>query len=252
MNVNEPLRKCIRCGLEAWIEDDLEKFVKAKDHKYGRRSECKVCFSKKQSEYDKLRRQKLREQKPLRKCRTCGLEAWTEDDLELFAKAKKNKYGRRNQCKKCFAADATEYRKRRWDDHGLCRRCHKPVDRSGPYCSECCEELKEYNNRRHWEKRLKAILKLGGQCIKCGITDPRLMTINHKKGRNYRTTVDRGHSFYTKILNGERKTDDLEIRCYNCNILYEFEQGHRQIPETLDPEIISQFSTSKVDYLYGF
>lgn len=39
--------------------------------------------------------------KPLRKCRVCGLEAWTEDDLESFGKSKYSRYGRRNWCKRC-------------------------------------------------------------------------------------------------------------------------------------------------------
>ena len=39
----------------------------------------------------------------LRKCQYCGLEAYTEEDLEKFTKAKKYKYGRRNICKSCFA-----------------------------------------------------------------------------------------------------------------------------------------------------
>ncbi len=38
---------------------------------------------------------------PLRKCRECGLEAYTKEDLELFVKHKRMSYGYRNQCKKC-------------------------------------------------------------------------------------------------------------------------------------------------------
>jgi hypothetical protein len=38
----------------------------------------------------------------LRKCNRCGLEAHTEEDLELFVKTSgRMKYGRRNECKKC-------------------------------------------------------------------------------------------------------------------------------------------------------
>ena len=39
--------------------------------------------------------------KPLRVCRICGLKAWTQDDLELFAKDKRLPFGRDNWCKKC-------------------------------------------------------------------------------------------------------------------------------------------------------
>lgn len=39
--------------------------------------------------------------KPLRKCSTCGLEAHTTEDLELFVKSKRRPYGRGTICKKC-------------------------------------------------------------------------------------------------------------------------------------------------------
>ncbi|MHA2024248.1 MAG: hypothetical protein ACTSWQ_11360, partial [Candidatus Thorarchaeota archaeon] len=41
---------------------------------------------------------------PLRKCSVCGIEAYTNEDLNQFTKAQRYKYGRRNICKKCFAA----------------------------------------------------------------------------------------------------------------------------------------------------
>lgn len=37
----------------------------------------------------------------LRKCTECGLEAHTEQELDLFKPNKKSKHGRRNICKKC-------------------------------------------------------------------------------------------------------------------------------------------------------
>lgn len=37
----------------------------------------------------------------LRKCRTCGLEANNEDELNLFKRSKSSSYGRDNECKQC-------------------------------------------------------------------------------------------------------------------------------------------------------
>ena len=37
----------------------------------------------------------------LRKCKYCGLEAHTEEQLELFDKDIKSKHGRMNRCKSC-------------------------------------------------------------------------------------------------------------------------------------------------------
>ncbi len=178
---------------------------------------------------------------PLRKCITCGLEARTEEELELFTKAKLNKYGRRNMCKKCHAKQARGYRKKHFDGKGICRGCRDPLDRVGAYCTKCLKKMSAYFRKRHWELRLKAILKLGGVCVVCGITDIRILTINHLEGRNYRTTVDKNDTFYHRILNGKRDLEDLEVRCYNCNALYEFEMGYRSVPENLDPELLVLF-----------
>lgn len=198
----------------------------------------------------------------LRKCRKCGLEAQSKEDLERFAKGKNNKYGRRNLCKECMANRKKQYH-RELKRQGLCSRCKEPVDRDGAYCSDCLRWFSNYNRKYHWELRLKAILKLGGVCVVCGTKDLRILTINHREGRNYRTTIDRGDTFYHNILDRKRDTEDLEVRCYNCKTLYEFEMGYRRIPSNLDPILLSRFGKItrqhklqrigrgyKVDYLY--
>jgi len=40
------LRKCLVCGLEAWTEEELEKFVKCTGMPYDRRTICKECHNK--------------------------------------------------------------------------------------------------------------------------------------------------------------------------------------------------------------
>ena len=40
-------------------------------------------------------------EKPLRRCRVCGLEAWNESDLEQFARDKLSLFGRKRICLKC-------------------------------------------------------------------------------------------------------------------------------------------------------
>jgi hypothetical protein len=38
-----------------------------------------------------------------RKCRCCGITADTKEELELFRKDSKQPFGRRNECKECYA-----------------------------------------------------------------------------------------------------------------------------------------------------
>lgn len=82
---------------------------------------------------------------------------------------------------------------------------------------------------RYREKlKLEGIKRLGGKCIKCGITDPRILTINHffhKRPYRERKTGDNWIEFHMRRID----IDDIELRCFNCNILYEHEIGHRVV-----------------------
>lgn len=49
--------------------------------------------------------------KPIRKCRECGLEAFTKDDLPLFKKHKNGKHGHDNICRACHNKQRIEYSK---------------------------------------------------------------------------------------------------------------------------------------------
>lgn len=66
---------------------------------------------------------------PLRKCHICGLEAWTEENLENFTKDKKSPHGRTTICKKCL-----NIRTLKWSHQnplkgrhiGMISRCYNP------------------------------------------------------------------------------------------------------------------------------
>lgn len=58
---------------------------------------------------------------PLRVCRSCGLEAFTEKDLEIFVLSKNHPHGRTTQCKPCF----NKYRKHRRDTEDRVYLLHK-------------------------------------------------------------------------------------------------------------------------------
>ena len=86
----------------------------------------------------------------------------------------------------------------------------------------------KYMKYRHMTRK-RAIDMLGGKCVQCGEIDTRILQFNHLKGdgaddrRRYKPM-----QFVHAILNGKRTTEDLDIRCANCQLLYEFETGRRQ------------------------
>lgn len=99
--------------------------------------------------------------KSLRACKVCGLEARTDEDLELFKKDKESLYGRKNLCKK---DDNVRLRKRYREDHleyvysNMIRRCYNPNLKVFPYYGgrgiTVCEEWR--NDRQafiDWAKQ---------------------------------------------------------------------------------------------------
>lgn len=72
--------------------------------------------------------------------------------------------------------------------------------------------------------RMRAVRILGGRCVQCGEDDIRVLEINHLETRGRKLC---SNDFY-RIVEGVAK--DLEVRCANCNILFEYEKGYRRIP----------------------
>lgn len=87
------------------------------------------------------------------------------------------------------------------------------------------KEIRATNLQWYRQNRGKAINKLGGKCVNCGETDLRVLQVNHLNGGGGKD--DKGLVFYRKIVKGERDIEDLDVRCANCNILYEYEAGRR-------------------------
>lgn len=111
---------------------------------------------------------------------------------------------------------------------GICINCAKK-SKSRCFCSECLKR------RNLWQfiYKFKALQIISGKriprCILCGERDIRLLTKNHRGTPIKKLKKDRMSDLDIKILNGERKINDLEVRCYNCNILHEYERGNRKL-----------------------
>lgn len=94
-------------------------------------------------------------------------------------------------------------------------------------------ETRREHSYRH---KIKALQIASGQstpsCKNCGCTDIRILNINHVNGggsHESRCGSTRG-KLYRDICKGNRITDDLDVRCCNCNILFEYESKRRRLP----------------------
>jgi len=98
------------------------------------------------------------------------------------------------------------------------------------------EEIKEYYrkyNKERYSKFRTAVFNLlsnnNPHCVRCGCEDIRLLEINHKNGGGKRE-IRNSIKFYGDIINGIRKTDDLEILCRVCNHWHYLELKYGELP----------------------
>jgi predicted nucleic-acid-binding Zn-ribbon protein len=78
--------------------------------------------------------------------------------------------------------------------------------------------------------RIKAIELLGGKCVKCGNQDIRVLQINHKNGggtKEFHKVNSSPRKVYQGIIKDAPIRKNYDVRCANCNILYEYEVGRR-------------------------
>jgi hypothetical protein len=88
----------------------------------------------------------------------------------------------------------------------------------------------------HWRLKLAAIQALGGRCIGCGETNPLVLSINHING----TGVPHGKrhgplhalTIFRAIRDGKMDMTSIDLRCMNCQVLYEYERGVLRLPES--------------------
>jgi hypothetical protein len=104
-------------------------------------------------------------------------------------------------------------------------------------------ERSEINKKYHLEKRSADVLREKFKALqivsgckrptcRCGVTDIRALTINHLNGggRSDYIGFKGSVTFRKAIISGVRGVDDLDVRCMNCNMIYEYERGRNKLP----------------------
>lgn len=120
----------------------------------------------------------------------------------------------------------------------VCRSCRKGLNCSpAQNCSLeghriYYEKNLEKLRMKHWEAKAQVIRLLGGKCVSCGVTDIRILQVNHKTRESHVPWDKRSATkFFKWIVKGKLPLGSYDLRCANCNILFEYDSGHRSIPE---------------------
>ena len=123
-----------------------------------------------------------------------------------------------------YLKNKEEVKKRRveryWKDveysrHKSREEYHNNIEYYAEYRRKHSEEQKVYYKKRYYETLSESIEKLGGKCVKCGVTERLEFDHIHPKNKSFEIT--RG------LLMGDREKfqeelDKCQLLCYDCHL----------------------------------
>ena len=109
---------------------------------------------------------------------------------------------------------------RYWEDVEHSRQkskeyCQNRIEKIKEYRIEHSEEKKDYLKKRYYEALSESIEKLGGKCVKCGVTERLQFDHIHPKNKSFEITK--------RLLMGDKEKfqeelDKCQLLCYDCHL----------------------------------
>jgi len=109
---------------------------------------------------------------------------------------------------------------RYWEDVEHSRQKSKEysqnrIEKIKEYRIEHSEEKKDYLKKRYYEALSESIEKLGGKCVKCGVTERLQFDHIHPKNKSFEITK--------RLLMGDKEKfqeelDKCQLLCYDCHL----------------------------------
>lgn len=99
----------------------------------------------------------------------------------------------------------------------LCSVCKvNPASRGDK--KRCLECNRKRSNRYTLLLKAKIIEFLGGSCVQCGNSDPRVLEVDHVNGGGHKHVQLRGtHGVRRDILSGLLPREEVQLLCANCH-----------------------------------
>ena len=154
--------------------------------------------------------------------------------LSYFLKNKKTLICQ--ECKRNFSAswkraDAAKfcsrscYLKNRWHSSGRCLQCGKSA-KGLRFCNPVCqrtywnerdEVFRAVRRKSRWKQKAELLQNLGGKCLSCGITDIRVLDIDHIDASKKTKPDLKRYPSYIRFKLWEQDKGNLQILCANCH-----------------------------------
>lgn len=86
-------------------------------------------------------------------------------------------------------------------------------------------EKRKVSSKVYFDRIRVAVLNvLGGECIKCGFTDPRALQVDHINGSGHKDRKAIKGVFYTTVIQSVlNKEVKYQLLCANCNWIKRYE-----------------------------
>lgn len=90
------------------------------------------------------------------------------------------------------------------------------------------KRITEHRNKYRRESRQKAINILGGKCVVCGITDVRVLQIDHINGGGWIDINKRKGSYYRRVVESvKNKENKYQLLCANHNWIKKWDNDEK-------------------------
>lgn len=122
------------------------------------------------------------------------------------------------------------YLESRWGKRKSCLECSGAIGKGNKFCSRRC--LADFHNRAQypakmaalWKRKMAVISGLGGKCRSCGISDIRVLDINHLDRSKKETRKDRQYITSRRLKDWEKNKTNIELLCANCHRIHTWKQ----------------------------
>lgn len=130
-----------------------------------------------------------------------------------FARSKRMKDDRSNWCRACYNTKRMEA-----GEHSSPERRAYQKDWRDKNKEHALIYQREWRRKRLIQIRGEAIVRHGGKCLRCGLTDVRVLQFDHINGGGSQERKTNSQlKILTDIANGKRQ--DFQLLCANCHVL---------------------------------